>query len=28
VDWRRSARDDHLYVREQEWKRHIRSDLA
>src|ERR1700685_1287580 len=20
VDWRRSARDDHLYVREQEWK--------
>ena len=20
VDWRRSARDDHLYVREQEWE--------
>src|SRR5947209_10892901 len=21
VDWRRSARDDHLYVREREWER-------
>src|SRR5271156_3722483 len=20
IDWRRSARDDHLYVREQEWE--------
>src|SRR4051812_42107289 len=23
VDWRRSARDDHLYVREQEWNQPI-----
>ena len=24
IDWPRSARDDHLYVREQEWERRTR----
>ena len=28
VDWRRSARDDNLYVREQEWEAAHRVDLA